>query len=186
MANRLYFCPACGLRDCLTFGAACEGCRIVLASERTFGPPRAWGICFYCKKEHLVIEDHVVPIVRGGPPEERWNRKKSCDLCNSSKSDQLPSEWCPKNKEALEIEEKVPVIYPRMRYGFLLGDHEQAFVRMRAIVSNFLFDISNEMNSLPVDSRKKVISVHRRVSDLRIHLEDVINSSEDKGYNQGR
>ncbi len=134
----------------------------------------------------MVVDDHVVPIVRGGPPYETWNIVKACDLCNSSKSDQLPSEWCPGNAEAIEIEKRVPTIYPRMRYGFLLGNHEQAFLRMRALVSNFLFDISTEMNGLPVKSRKKVIPVHRRVAELRVHLEDVINTSEAKGYNEDR
>lgn len=133
-----------------------------------------------------MVQDHVVPIIRGGPPHEEWNFRKICDLCNSSKNDQLPSEWCPKNTEALEIEKRVPFFYPRMRHGFLLGDHEQAFVRMRAIVSNFLHDIQKEMNALPVASRKRSITIHRNASDLRVHLESVINSSEARGHNEER
>jgi hypothetical protein len=186
MVEILYGCPICTRRHCRTLGAVCEGCRIVASSQRRQGSARAWGICFYCKEDHLVVDDHVVPIVRGGPPDEAWNIVKACDLCNSSKSDQLPSEWCPDNAEAIEIEKRVPTIYPRMRYGFLLGDHEQAFARVRAIVSNFLSDIQNEMRALPASSRKRAISLHRRATGFRIHLEDVINTSEAKGYNEKR
>lgn len=152
-------------------------------SRRPVSKELVEGSCFYCGWETLLEEDHVVPISRGGPAEESWNRVRACFLCNGNKSDQLPSEWCPSHKSAVEIEKRVPVIYPRMRFGFLLGNHEQAYLRVRALCSNFARSLIDELNGLPSRDRGKAITLHRAVEKLRIRIEGVIHDSEDRGHN---
>lgn len=48
--------------------------------------------CAYCSKPGAVHRDHVVPRSRGGP-DNAANIVMTCQSCNSSKGDQLPSEW---------------------------------------------------------------------------------------------
>lgn len=179
-----YFCGVCGNRQCQTLGAVCEGCRIQSMSLRPKGKrERFEGSCFYCGWETLVEMDHVVPVSRGGPGEEPWNQAPACFLCNGNKSDRLPSEWCPSHKSAVEIEKRVPTIYPRMRFGFLLGNHEQAYVRIRSLCANFAKVLVAELNALPSEDRKRAITLHRAVEKLRIRTESVIYESEDRGHN---
>lgn len=48
--------------------------------------------CAYCEKSGELHRDHVVPRSRGGP-DNAANIVMACQSCNSSKGDQLPSEW---------------------------------------------------------------------------------------------
>ncbi len=177
-----FYCPVCGRKNCQTLGA---GCRIQSISNRTKGTKEfTEGACFYCGMETLLVEEHVVPLARGGPGQEcPWNIVRACSLCNSNKSDLLPSEWCPSHKLAMEIEARVPVIFPRMRYGFLLNDHEESLVRVRSLCANFSHSLKHEMNGLPSKDRSAAITTHRVVEKLRIRIESVIADSEARGHN---
>lgn len=65
--------------------------------------------CAYCQKESDDLHrDHVVPRSRGGS-DNATNVVMACQPCNSTKSDQLPSEWlgdrCPSAVLMIEIRE---------------------------------------------------------------------------------
>src|SRR5262245_16716817 len=122
--NPLFYCPVCGRKCCISLGSVCVGCQIVAKWERRPGVGMKISECFYCKRETVCVDDHVVPVARGGSG-QHWNIVRACVPCNSSKSDMLPSEWCPDNEEALAIQARVPVIFPRMRRGFIIMGADQ-------------------------------------------------------------
>lgn len=154
-------------------------------SQRSSGKERVPGLCFYCGNETLLDEEHVIPLARGGV-NEPWNIVRACFLCNGNKGDQIPSEWCPTHEAAMAIERQATVIFPRMRFGFLLGSHEQAYARVRSLCVNFLSSLKSEMNGLPSNDRRRAVSVHHAVDKLRIRLESVISNAEATGYNDQR
>ncbi len=131
----------------------------------------------------MLAEEHVVPLARGGPEDEPWNIVRACFMCNGNKNDLLPSEWCPSHKEAMEIENRVPVIYPRMRFGFLLNDHEQAYARVRALCSNFCHAIKHELTGLPKKDRGRAITAQKAVEKLKLRIESVVADTEATGHN---
>jgi len=116
----------------------------------------------------------VVPIIRGGPATESWNIVRSCMSCNGSKSDQLPSEWCPTHEEAMEIEKRVAVVYPRMRNGMITGDHLPVYLRTRAICANFINDLVAEINGFPASNKKGLHPAWKSVERLKLNLDVII------------
>jgi hypothetical protein len=181
-----FFCPVCGKRDCETLGTVCPGCRIESMSQRPEGSRyRTQGTCFYCDQESLLDEEHVVPLARGGP-HEPWNLVRACSTCNGNKSDQLPSEWCPTHEAAIEIERRVPVIFPRMRFGGLIGNHAQGYARVRSLCVNFLYSIKTEMKATSSEGKSRILKTCGSVDRLRVYLDGVISESEARGINMER
>lgn len=90
-------------------------------------------VCAYCGKPGKLHRDHVVPRSRGGP-DNATNIVTACQPCNSSKGDQLPSEWlgdrCPAPVLLIEarVNAKLKAVFkrrdakvaepPRRLYGF--------------------------------------------------------------------
>lgn len=148
------------------------------------------GTCFYCLRETVVCGDHVVPITRGGPPDAEWNRKDACVPCNNSKSDKLPSEWCPDHAEAIEIEKRVPVIYPRMRNGYIILGEDRAtrYVTIRSLCTNFSNEVAVQLSGLSRSDAviARATTARRAVDRLRLHMEDKINSANVKDPNRER
>jgi hypothetical protein len=159
----------------------------VAMSERTAHPlETVEGDCFYCGRTAILVNDHVVPLARGGPDHD-WNVKAGCEPCNDNKSDLLPSEWCPTHVVAIEIEKRVPVIFPRMRHGHLLGgDRAESYATIRALCSNFYEAIAAEINSLPLGDKAigRSITAQRAVEKLKIFINDRINIAEAKGEDE--
>ena len=176
-----YFCPLCGRRACHAFGAPCKTCRMMAQLQRKPGRC-ALDDCFYChEKQTVVYVDHVVPIARGGP-EIPENRVYACWNCNSSKSDQLPSEWSPANAVAVELENEVIrasgcTLFPRMRNRRLLnGPSEETLLAV-------LGSVQVLMEAITVLSRETTMSgIGRKmwkaidkIQLLRIACTDEIN-----------
>jgi len=179
--DNVFFCPVCGHKSCDKIGIVCSMCRIQAKVGRQPGGYRIHEVCFYCHRETVVCVDHVVPISRGGP-EEEWNRVLACVECNQNKSDKLPSEWCPDNERALEIERRVPVVFPRMRKGKLSGDKSEAYARVILICEEFLSLLSREISSLPgADSVSSVgDTVRKHVHKLRLKAMARLNDEKAK------
>ena len=173
----LYYCPLCGQRDAAQMGAPCSACRETARQVREQHRLPEPGDCFYCKGFFQELTtDHVVPVVRGGPELPR-NRVPACLPCNLSKSDRTPSEWCPDNEEAMKIESEVRNILPRMRHGKIIGDQSRMYFQVFSICTSFantVRDQSNELAKIPgSDSmRRKLMSIWKRLDDLRVHLID--------------
>lgn len=155
------------------FGAPCVACRVT-AMHRQTPVPSAPGNCFYCGeyREALVL-DHVVPLARGGTYDP-WNLVRSCSSCNSKKSDMIPSEWCPNNAGAIEIERRSNKILPRMRKGRMLDNRATVYVNVLALCTGFVDGIKEQVNSIsggdPV--ARKALTLWNKVNQLRIHLWD--------------
>jgi hypothetical protein len=45
--------------------------------------------------QRIAVLDHIIPLDRGGPDDERWNHATACNRCNSGKSARLwtPMRW---------------------------------------------------------------------------------------------
>jgi len=179
----LFFCPVCGDRECEVLGTVCSGCRIQSIRQRPEGTKKITeGKCFYCGKETLLDQEHIVPLARGGP-HEPWNLTRACFSCNGNKNDQIPSEWCPTHQEAMAVERRVPVIFPRMRLGVLVNEHAQGYARVRALCANFLHSLQTEMKALPSRKKTRILTAYNAISRLQSHLDSVISESEAKAFN---
>jgi 5-methylcytosine-specific restriction endonuclease McrA len=65
----------------------------ISAREWTALVDRYRGRCAYCGvSPHVLTQDHVVPVARGGA-HELGNIVPACQACNSSKGDKLLDEW---------------------------------------------------------------------------------------------
>lgn len=115
-----YTCARCKYGDTPAPNALCQLCLLTAQQQRGPNPQRAIDeTCFYCKRPYGWVTDHVIPINRGGDNREE-NKVPACETCNYSKSDQIPSEWCPHNQEAVALEIKLREhihVFTRVRYG---------------------------------------------------------------------
>jgi hypothetical protein len=113
-------CARCGRGDTPAPNALCHMCQLMAQRQRRPNPSRAIDeTCFYCKRPYGWVTDHVIPVNRGGDEREE-NKVPACETCNYAKSDQIPSEWCPDNQEAVALEAKLREaihVFARVRYG---------------------------------------------------------------------
>ena len=180
----LFYCPKCGNRFCDVIGIVCADC-IIQAKRREPSRAPIQGTCYYCLREDLwLVEDHVVPLARGGAP-EGWNIVRACERCNGKKSDYLPSEWCPEHEKALAIQRLHKTIFPRMRNGRLIGDHAESYARVRGLCSNFCQGIWIEIGSLQKPQSDLLYTAWKSVEKLQRRINDIIQNAEAKGGDRG-
>lgn len=94
-------------------------------------------VCWYCGTGAGPFQrEHIIPRARGGP--HHWkNIASSCKSCNISKSYRLPSEWCPQNERAVELEKRLI---------------EEFRIKIRTVLES---QRSGEKQSIDEDLRKK-------------------------------